>query len=210
MKDDAKSLPPNPPSAGHALVVLAHPQPDSLCGALARSYADGLRQSGLSVEVLSLADLEFDPCLSLATEPAQELEPDLVQLRKAIEKASHVCWVFPSWWAGPPALLKGAIDRSFLPGWAYEYEGRSLPTPLLRGRSARMILTMDSPGIWYRLVHGRSVHRSFINATLKFVGFRVKSTTVFGVRTKTSDQLKRTVNHVSRVAQGDARRFRVQ
>jgi len=186
-------------------VVLAHPREESLCASLSRSYAEGLRSEGIETEFLSLTDLNFDPSLSLDPESPQVLEPDLLRLRQAMERASLVCWVFPSWWAGPPAVLKGAIDRVLLPGWAYAYEGGQLPTPLLKGRTARLLLTMDSPNFWYSLVHGRSVHRAFINATLKFVGFRVKSTTLYSVRTTPRETLERKLEKIRRVAQRDAR-----
>lgn len=171
------------------LAILAHPSADSLNGALHAAYVEGA-QEHVEVEQLALSDLTFDPLLHAGFDGSQVLEPDLEEARRSIEAAQHVSWFFPTWWAGPPALLKGFVDRTFLPGWAFRYEpGKSLPTPLLAGRTARVVTTMDSPGWWYRWWHRRSVHASFTNATLRFVGFsKVRHTTLFGVRSMSEEK----------------------
>lgn len=163
------------------LIILGHPAPTSLSDALARAYEKGLTQAGGEVEVLALRDLRFDPNLRAGFSEQQSLEPDLKRAQEAILRAAHVAWFFPTWWAGPPALVKGFIDRAFLPGYAFSYKkGRALPETLLKGRSARVVTTMDSPSFWYQLWHRSSVHASFVNATLKFVGFGpVRSATLY-------------------------------
>ncbi|MEZ4324393.1 MAG: NAD(P)H-dependent oxidoreductase [Polyangiales bacterium] len=166
------------------LVIEGHPDGQSFVGGLARAYAEGARAAGSVVETVRLADLRFDPVLHGGFHGEQPLEPDLVRVHEAILRAGHVAFAFPTWWAAPPALVKGFVDRTFLPGVAFRFEpGASLPTGLFAGRSARLITTMDSPSWWYRLKHGRAVHRSFISATLDFVGFApVASRTVYKVR----------------------------
>lgn len=68
-----------------------------------------------------------------------------------------------------PALLKGFIDRSFVPGFAFKYRrGNPLPAKLLGGRSARLITTMDAPPPWYYLVVGAPGHQAMKRATVHF------------------------------------------
>lgn len=169
---------------GTVLVVDGHPNEESLGRALADAYAKGAEGAGARVERLALRALSFDLVLRGGHEREQPLEPDLLRAKEAIERADHVAWLFPCWWAGPPALLKGFIDRLFLPGWAYKYErGQALPKALLAGRSARQIVTMDSPGWWYTLAYHRAIHGSFATGTLSFVGFSpVKTRTIYRVR----------------------------
>ena len=202
---------PQAPTNGRTLLILAHPSKDSLNGALLEAYRSGLKDAGIDAQVLLLDDLNFDPSLQVEKGEnvgAQELEADLCTFRRELEAASHVVWFFPTWWAGPPAKLKGLIDRTFLPGWAYRYEGRALPTPLLAGRSQRLVTTMDSPSWWYRFAHGRSVHRSMITATLSFVGFKNwGSFTLYNVRTMSPTQFEKSFAKLKRVGQKDGRRL---
>ncbi|WP_437956835.1 NAD(P)H-dependent oxidoreductase [Sorangium sp. So ce119] len=192
------------------LIIQGHPAPDSLSDSLARAYAIGLERGGARVEHLALRSLSFDPHLRAGFSGRQELEPDLLQARTAIERSTHVAWFFPTWWAGPPALIKGFIDRTFLPGWSFAYRKRSpLPDGLLAGRSARVVTTMDSPSWWYRFWHRRSVHASFVNATLRFVGFGpVRETTYFNQNTRTPVQRETWLREMERIGERDARRFR--
>ncbi|MEM1418484.1 MAG: NAD(P)H-dependent oxidoreductase [Myxococcota bacterium] len=163
----------------HVLTVLGHPSPTSFNAALAEAYVKGAAGTGATSELLCLGELRFDPVLHGGYRGEQPLEPDLQRLREAIERAAHVAWVFPVWWGAPPALLKGAIDRTFLPGWAFENQPSGLPKKLLRGRSARTLVTMDAPGWFDRLVYGRSARRAFETATLAYTGFSPVRSTVF-------------------------------
>jgi NAD(P)H dehydrogenase (quinone) len=161
------------------LVLVGHPDRQSFTSALADSYAQRALQDGAQVERLHLADLRFDPVLRQG-QPEQALEPDLLRARDAIVRAAHVAWFFPTWWAAPPALVKGFVDRVFLPGFAYRYRSRfEQPEKLLAGRSARLVTSMDSPAFWYTLVHRRALHASFGGGTLGFVGFAPVRTTTF-------------------------------
>lgn len=110
------------------LIVLGHPAPTSLSDALGSAYERGLKKAGCEVEVLTLRDLSFDPNLRSGFSGEQILEPDLQLAQESILRAVHVAWFFPTWWAGPPALVKAFIDRAFLPGYAFSYKtGRALP-----------------------------------------------------------------------------------
>lgn len=192
------------------LVIEGHPAPQSLVGGLAHAYAEGARAAGAVVETIRLADLRFDPVLHAGFHGEQPLEPDLVRVHEAILRAGHVAFAFPTWWAGPPALVKGFVDRTFLPGLAFRFEpGASLPTGLLAGRSARLITTMDSPSWWYRFKHGRAVHRSFISATLDFVGFApIASRTVYKVRELDQTDREAALRRAARDGERDAAALR--
>lgn len=190
------------------LVLQAHPDPDSFGAALSEAYAQGARDAGARVERLSLSALSFDPVLHRGHRGTQPLEPDLVVARSAIEAADHLTLQFPVWWGAPPALLKGFIDRAFLPGWAFRYvSGRALPEGLLAGRSARLIATMDSPWWWYWLKHGRAAHRSLIGATLNYVGIQdVRQTTLYRLRERSDAQRRAWLERMARLGAADARR----
>lgn len=153
------------------LVVLGHPRVDSLCGALAQHYIDGARAAGHEVRVLRLAELRFDPILHGGYQGSQPLEPDLAAAREAITAAQHLVWVYPLWWGGMPALVKGFIDRVFLPGFAFKYrQGSPFWDRLLTGRSAEVLVTMDSPPWYFWLVNHMPGHHQMRKTILQFCG----------------------------------------
>lgn len=160
------------------LLLTAFPPTHTLNAAMAEAYRAGA-SVGVDVDVLDLTSLRFDPVLR----EGQGLEADLALAQQRIMAASHLTWVCPTYWAGPPAVLKAFIDRTFLPGFAYKNTGKPLPDPLLKGRSSRLITTMDSPSWWYRFWNGRSLHRSLQRATFAYVGLSPRrETTIYTVR----------------------------
>jgi len=140
---------------------------------------EGVRQAGGEAELLALGDLDFDPVLRGGKPGGQPLEPDLLAARASIERADHVTWVFPVWWGSTPAVLKGFVDRTFLPGWAFNVRPSGMPEGLLAGRSATMLVTMDAPGWFDRIVYGRSARRAMGRATLWYTGFSPIRSRVF-------------------------------
>lgn len=164
-------------------LVLGHPSPHSFNAALADAYTDAARAAGATVDRIDLHALDFDPVLRAGYGGDQPLEPDLRAAQRTIERADHLVVLFPVWWGGMPALMKGFVDRVFLPGWAFRNNGGALPDKLLAGRSARLVATMDSPAWWYSTVQGRTVHRSAISVWLKYVGFSpVRQSMVYALR----------------------------
>lgn len=190
----------------HLLIIEGHPDRESFSAALAASYIEGAGHYA-STERLVLGELQFDPVLRGGFAGRQALEPDLLLARAAIERADHVAWFFPTWWAGPPALVKGFIDRVFLPGWAFAYGKGPLPEKLLKGRSARVVTTMDSPAIWYTLAHRRALHGSFVHATLAFVGFSpIRQTTGYSLRGTTPEARQSLLSSLEEAGRRDAMR----
>ena len=189
------------------LVIEAHPDPTSFGTALARAYATGARRVGAKVTTLSLTELSFHPVMRGFSENLP-LEPDLQQAQGLIEEADHLMIQFPVWWGNLPALLKGFIDRTFLPGWAFQQvPGQRLPEPGLSGRSARIISTMDSPRVWYWWKHGRAAHRSLTHATLHYVGiYPVSETTIYQLRTLSESARGEWLQRAEALGEADAQR----
>ncbi|MBK7135218.1 MAG: NAD(P)H-dependent oxidoreductase [Rhodocyclales bacterium] len=163
------------------LVILGHPRKDSLCGALAAAYAEAARAAGAELRELTLADLAFDPVLHTGYGGEQPLEPDLAAAQQAILWADHLAFVYPTWWGGLPALLKGFVDRVFLPGFAFKYRKDS-PwwDRLLTGRSARLLVTMDTPPWYYRWVYRMPGHNQMRRTILEYCGIRPVRISQFG------------------------------
>jgi NAD(P)H dehydrogenase (quinone) len=175
------------------LVINGHPIRDSFTGAVAESYARGARESGSTVELIHLGDLKFDPILHYAYTKIMPLEPDLARAQELIKSCSKLVICYPQWWGSGPALLKGFIDRTFLPGFAFKYRDKSaLWDKLLAGRTAELWLLSDSPKFWFLFVYWNSPIKWLKTATLSFCGFKpVKVNIVDRVRFLTDDQRKK-------------------
>jgi putative NADPH-quinone reductase len=163
------------------LVILGHPATNSFCGALANSYSEGAKAAGNEVQFISLGRLSFDPILHNGYNTIQELELDLVAAKEAITWAQHIVFVYPIWWGAMPALLKGFIDRIFLPGFAFKYrEGSQFWDRLLSGRSAHLLVTMDTPPWYFRWIYRMPGHNQMKRTILEFSGIKPVTISSFG------------------------------
>lgn len=115
-----------------ALIVFAHPRKESFTHALVARVEQALRKNGADVTVRDLYALGFDPVLrgedtihiengrfvrDAAAYPADvQVEMDL------IAESDLLVYIFPSWWNGMPAIMKGYVDRVFQHGFAYSFE----------------------------------------------------------------------------------------
>ena len=162
------------------LMILGTPKTASLCSALGEAYAQGARDKGHVVRQLKLGEMSFDPILRGGYEHSQILEPDLLEAQRQIHWAEHLVFVYPVWWGGIPALLKGFFDRTFLPGFAFKYRNRSqLWDKLLSGRTADLLVTMDTPPWYFRWIYGAPAHRQMIRTILGFSGIKTRRLSEF-------------------------------
>jgi NAD(P)H dehydrogenase (quinone) len=153
------------------LIINGHPDKQSLCFALAQSYKNGAEAAGADCKLVNLADLKFNSNLSNGYRERTELEPDLLLMQQEISNAEHIVLVYPNWWGTYPALLKGFLDRILLPGYAFSYrENSKLVNKLLKGRSARLIVTMDTPKWYYSLFMHNPGHNAMKKGVLEFCG----------------------------------------
>ena len=151
---------------GHCLVVSCHPLANSLCKHLAARVLRGLADSGLEIEHLDLYESGFTAHLTAAeregyhagTFDASALSREIATLRRA----EILILVFPTWWFGMPALLKGWFDRVWAPGVAFNQPDKvgGRITPKLDGlRQCLVITTLGSPWWVDRLVVRRPLRR---------------------------------------------------
>jgi NAD(P)H dehydrogenase (quinone) len=173
------------------LIINGHPDKESLCFALAESYKKGADLAGADCTLIHLIDLDFNPILNFGYRKISVLEPDLVKMQVEITAADHLVWVYPNWWSTFPALLKGFIDRTFLPNFAFKYrENSPFWDKLLEGKTARLIVTMDTPKWYYWLINRRAGHNAMRIGVLEFCGIKPVKITVF-TPVKSSDDKKR-------------------
>ena len=173
------------------LIINGHPDKESLCFDLALSYKKGADLAGADCTLVNLIDLEFNPILTYGYRKISELEPDLVKMQQEILASNHLVLVYPNWWSTVPALLKGFIDRVFVPGFAFKYRKNSpFWDKLLKGKTARLIVTMDTPKWYYWLINKNAGHNAMKIGVLEFCGIKPVKITAFAP-IKSSDETKR-------------------
>ncbi|KPL68802.1 dehydrogenase [Erythrobacter sp. SG61-1L] len=163
------------------LIIDGHPDPDParLGHALADAYEEAARGAGHSVDRIDLAGLDF-PLLRSRHEWAEEPPvPAIAAAQQAITKAQHLAIFYPLWLGEMPALLKGFFEQVARPNFAIG-EGK-MPVPLLKGRSARVVITMGMPAAFYRFFYRAHSLRSLERNILKFSGIKPVRSTLIGM-----------------------------
>ncbi len=154
------------------LLIDGHAETGRLSAHLLDLYKAAL-PAGSEVERIALAELTFDPVLHAGYTAKQAWEPDLAAAAEAIERCDHLVLAFPMWWGGEPALVKGFLDRVLLPHFAFRYHDHdSMWDGLLAGRSADVLVTMDTPGIFLRFAYSNSIVHRMRKQIFGFCGFK--------------------------------------
>ncbi len=153
------------------LIINGHPVEGSFNWGLAQSYFDGAVKGNFKVSVLNIREMDFNPNLEFAYKKRMNMEPDIENAIQQINASDHLVWVFPLWWYGMPALLKGFVDRTFLPDVAFKTRlGKQLPDKLLKGKTSRIIITADAPKWYDYLYMKRPAINQLKKGILKFSG----------------------------------------
>lgn len=170
------------------VVINGHPDPDAsrFCYALADRYAAGARASGHAVSIIKIATLHFDLVRTAAEFERDQPTPDIVDAQAAIGDADHIVFIYPLWLGTMPALLKAFLECTFRPGFAFGRDRNPFDEKKLKGKSARVVITMGMPSLIYRWFYFAHSLRSFERNILKFVGISPVRTTVFGSIAKMS------------------------
>lgn len=174
------------------LIINGHPNQQSLCGSLSESYFQGALAGNHEARIIHLSQLDFDPILHKGYLEIQELEEDLRKAQNDILWAEHLVFVYPIWWGSVPALLKGFLDRVFLPGFAFKYhKGSPWWDRLLKGRTGRLMITTDAPWWWNKFAYGDPAVRMMKKAVLEFSGVTsVKVTQLDEIKNKSREGIE--------------------
>ncbi|GIV33847.1 MAG: hypothetical protein KatS3mg031_1382 [Chitinophagales bacterium] len=136
------------------LIINDHPDKESYGFALAGAYKKGAMLSGAHLKEIIIRELHFNPNLQFGYRKRTALEPDLIEAQEKIKWAEHLVFIYPVWWGSVPAIMKGFVDRVFLPGFAFKRRENSMYwDKLLKNKSARIISTLDQPAWYYWLVY---------------------------------------------------------
>jgi putative NADPH-quinone reductase len=164
------------------LVIDAHPDPapGHFVHALALKYAAAAGAAGHLVQTVRLAELKFS-WLRSAEEFAAQPPGMIGSQQQHFTWADHVVLVYPLWLGSMPALLKAYLEQVMRPGFAFAYGKKNeLPGKLMLGKTARVVVTMGMPSLFYRLYYRSHSVRSLARNILGFVGFKPVRVSLIG------------------------------
>ena len=168
-------------------ILLGHPSYESLCGAMADAYEAGALSAGHQVRRMNVGSMQFDPILHHGYRTIQKLEPDLVTFQENVKWCEHLVIVYPNWWSTMPALLKGLIDRAWLPGFAFNFYKNNMPGwhKRLKNKSARVVILANT-NPWVTWFMFGEFTNELDRATLGFAGIGPVRTKVYSPSEKAS------------------------
>lgn len=183
-------------------IIAGHVKSPSFCEALAESYRDSAIAGGHNAEIFATARMNFDPILREGFSRIQALEPDLDAAHAAIMAADHLVIIFPLWLGDMPAIMKGFFERVLQPDVVPGAQTGQFVMPL-KGKSARIIVTMGMPAFVYRWWFGPHAVQIVKRNILGFVGVRPVRTTVIGsIETVGNEGRKRWLARVADFGRG--------
>lgn len=162
-------------------IIQGHPHGTGthLCHALADAYAKGAARARAEVSRLDVGKLAPAPL----TDPADFTAPpggSMLAAQRTVAEADHLVIVFPLWLGGAPAAVKAFFEQLARNEFMLSNASGSWPERRLRGRSARLIVTMGMPATVYRMVFGAAGVRSIRNGILWMAGIKPIRTTYIG------------------------------
>lgn len=164
-------------------IIQGHPDPrgNHFGHALAEAYAQGAAAAGHMLQRIEVAQLDF-PLLRTKEEFENGTLPESIrEAQEAIRQADHLVIFYPLWLGGMPALLKAFLEQVFRRGFAMTMAGRGWPKKLLKGKSARIVITMGMPSFFYRWYFGAHSLKSLRRNVLAFSGIGPIRTSLIGM-----------------------------
>lgn len=153
------------------LVVDGHPDPDParLCHALASAYGEGARAAGHDVRKARICDDAVSPVASAAEFARAPTGAFILKLQEDVMWADHLVFVFPLFLGTMPAKLHAALEQMARGGFVAEIDAKGW-RPKLKGKSARIVVTMGMPALAYRTMFGAHGVRGLERSILGFAG----------------------------------------
>lgn len=176
------------------LIVYAHPNESSLNSHFKKTAHDTLLQNGNEVIVRDLNQIGFNPVLTIEDMAGQRkgtVSPDILEEQQHITWADSVTFIYPIWWTGMPAIMKGYIDRVFSYGFAYCYE-QGVQKGLLGDKSVFIINTHGKSKTEYgEMGMDKALSLTSDKGIFQYCGFDIKQHSFFdGADRASSDSIE--------------------
>lgn len=188
----------------NVLVVYCHPNPQSFVHACLERALTGLAASGHVVRLTDLYADGFDPVMSAAERAAHSepgVGPDLARYADDLAWAEALVFVYPTWWGGLPAMLKGWIDRVWVAGVAWELPpGSAVLRPRLTNVRRIVAVTTHGSPKHVNVLEGEGGKRTLFRSIRLMCSPRTRTTwcAMYGVDTAPAGARVRFLDRVER------------
>ena len=183
-------------------LINAHPDPapERLCHALADAYQSAAQAGGHVVSRFDAGSLDF-PMLASAKAFNEPPPETLAPLRDALSAADHLVLIYPLWLGTLPAKAKALLEQVGRAGFLLDTGGDSSkwPAQKMKGKSARVIVTMGMPGFAYRLFYRSHSLKGLERGILGISGFKPVRDTVLGGVEMGAQRRAKMLDHVARL-----------
>lgn len=157
------------------LIIFTHPKTKkSICSKILKGVLQSLNQKQADYEVLDLYKMNYDPVmkdLELYTSGNKEVSEENLQIQQKIKESANLIFIYPVWWGGMPAILKGFVDRVFTPNFAFKYRRDKflnfIPDKLLADKKIAVFISFGGPKFLYSLILNP------VKTTARFVVFGI-------------------------------------
>lgn len=172
-------------------IIQGHPDQSNshYCHAIAKAYSEGAITKNHTVTIIDASSLTLPFLRNQEEFESDTIDESVLNIQNIITNADHIVIIYPLWLGIMPASLKHFFEQVIRPSFAFKKEkNKSIPKKLLKGKSARIIVTMGMPSIIYQwLYHAHSL-KSFEQLILRFVGFSPIHHTIIGRIDSISDK----------------------
>jgi len=163
------------------LIIDGHPDPKGthFVHELADFYRQGAKEGGHDVRLVRVGALRFPLLRSASAYVSGKVPKAIADVQKSITWADHIVVLYPLWLGSLPAMLKGLLEQVMRPGFGFEQQGGGRrPKRLLKGRSARLVVTKGMPELFDEVDRSEHSIRSLASDVLGLCGIRPVRTTV--------------------------------
>jgi len=174
----------------NVLIINGHPGKDTFNHALANAFKKGAQKTSVSLKTLEVYDMKLRLDMT-GFNKEKAIPENILKAQGMIAWADHLVWIYPTWWSTMPAMLKAFFEQVFISGFAFEYKQSTQVVKwdkFLKGKSAQIISTMDSPPWYYKLFVGDPGFKT-VKDIMNFCGIKPVKRTYFGsVKVSTEKQ----------------------
>lgn len=163
-------------------IIQGHPDPEGghFCHALAESYRAGAEAAGHVANIIDTAAMDLPYIRNQAQWKAPPTDEAVLRMQAIVGEADHLVIIYPLWLGDMPAILKSALEHLSCGGFVMAIDEGGHWQQKLKGKSARVVVTMGMPALVYRLYFLSHSLKSLERNILRFAGMKPVRTTLMG------------------------------